>query len=95
MKSFMAAHPDPSAAVYRREALNIRVGKDVAWVSFDQYAPGSAGAFFDLPEATNEMRILEKDAEGWKIAGSVPFTGRSSTSHRRWSASISRPRYSG
>ena len=69
----MDAHPAPSAAVYRREALNIRVGKDVAWVSFHQYAPGSSGAFVDLPEATNEMRILEKDTKGWKIAGFCSF----------------------
>jgi DNA-binding CsgD family transcriptional regulator len=68
MKNFMAAHPAPSAAIYRREDLNIRVGKDVAWVTFDQYATGSAGPSFDLPQATNEMRIMEKDAEGWKIA---------------------------
>jgi DNA-binding CsgD family transcriptional regulator len=68
MKSFMAAHPEPSAAEYRREELNIRVGKEIAWVSFLQFAPGSSGAFVDLPEATNEMRVLEMDAEGWKIA---------------------------
>lgn len=68
MKQFMAAHPTPSAAEYRRESINLRVGKDVAWVTFDQYTSGAAGPLVDLPEATSEMRIIEKDADGWKIA---------------------------
>ena len=68
MKQFMAAHPAPSTAEYRRESINLRVGKDMAWVTFDQYAPGAAGPGIDLAEATYEMRVLEKDAEGWKIA---------------------------
>ena len=73
MRNFMADHPAASAAKYRRESLNVRVGKDVAWVTFDQFASGASGAFFDVPQATNEMRIMERDAEGWKIACIVSF----------------------
>jgi DNA-binding CsgD family transcriptional regulator len=68
MKNFMAAHPVPSTAEYRRETLNLRVGKDMAWATFDQHASGASGPEIDLPEMNYEMRILEKHADGWKIA---------------------------
>src|SRR3990170_303918 len=44
MKQFMAANPSSSAAEYRRESINLRVGKDMAWVTFDQYASGASGS---------------------------------------------------
>jgi DNA-binding CsgD family transcriptional regulator len=68
MKQFMAAHPVASLAEYRRESINLRVGKDMAWVTFDQYTSGGSGPGIDVAEATYEMRLLEKDSEGWKIA---------------------------
>jgi DNA-binding CsgD family transcriptional regulator len=68
MKRFMAANPTPSTAEYRREALNVRVGKDMAWVTFDQIASAGSGPERDLPEATHEVWVMEKDAECWKIA---------------------------
>ena len=67
MKLFMEEHPDPSAARYRREAMNVRVANDMAWATFDQHASGGSGPETDVPELNNELRILEKDADGWKI----------------------------
>lgn len=67
MKLFMEQHPDPSIARYRREAINVRVANDMAWATFDQHASGGSGPETDSPELNNELRILEKDADGWKI----------------------------
>jgi DNA-binding CsgD family transcriptional regulator len=67
MKLFMDEHPDPSTARYRREAMNVRVANDMAWATFDQHASGGSGPETDVPELNNELRILEKDADGWKI----------------------------
>lgn len=67
MKRFMAEHPDPSTARYRRESVNIRVANDMAWATFDQHSSGGSGPEADLPELNNELRILERHADGWKI----------------------------
>lgn len=68
MKSFMAAHPEPSPAVYRREDVDIRAGHDLAWVTFDQYTSGALGPLIDLPELSAEMRVMERCTDGWKFA---------------------------
>jgi len=67
MKLFMEQYPDPSTIQYRREAMNVRVANDMAWATFDQHASGGSGPETDSPELNNELRILEKDADGWKI----------------------------
>jgi len=63
----MEQYPDPSPATYRREAMNIRVASDMAWATFDQHTSGGSGPETDSPELNNELRILEKHADGWKI----------------------------
>jgi DNA-binding CsgD family transcriptional regulator len=68
MRRYMAEHPVPSTARYRREAVSVRVGTDMAWVTFDQYASNAHGPEVDVPELNHEMRILERGADGWKIA---------------------------
>jgi DNA-binding CsgD family transcriptional regulator len=68
VRRLMATDPEPSGARFRREAVNLHVGREIAWVTFDQYTYGATAPPIDLPEATSEMRVLEKDAEGWKIA---------------------------
>jgi DNA-binding CsgD family transcriptional regulator len=68
MKRYMAAYPTPSTVKLHREAMNIRVGKDMAWATFDQVSSGGSGAEGDLPERTHEVWAMEKRAEGWKIA---------------------------
>jgi DNA-binding CsgD family transcriptional regulator len=68
MRQLMAANPlpNPSATAVRREDLNLRVGRDMAWVTFDQYAPATGDAM-DVPGLSQEVRILEKHDGEWKI----------------------------
>lgn len=67
MKLFMDEYPDPAIIRYRREAMNVRVANGMAWATFDQHASGGTGPETDSPELNNELRILEKHADGWKI----------------------------
>lgn len=73
MKQFIAANPVPSVAEIRRESINLRLGKDMAWVTFDQYASRGVGPEIDVSEVNNEARVLEKSADGWKIAYACTF----------------------
>ncbi len=38
-----------SAQAVRRENLIVRVGSDMAWITFDQYAPDAGEADMDMP----------------------------------------------
>lgn len=69
MKQAMENSPAPNASALsvRRENVNIRVGRDMAWVTFDQHAP-KTGDPFDVPGLQNELRVLEKHAGEWKLA---------------------------
>jgi hypothetical protein len=67
--------PNPSIHRVRRENINIRLGADMAWVTFVQHAP-TTGDPFDVPGTQNEMRIVEKHGGEWKIAGCVVFQSR-------------------
>lgn len=69
MKQAMAVNPMPNSSAFslRRENVNIRVGGEMAWVTFDQHAP-TTGDAFDVPGLQNELRILEKHGGKWKIA---------------------------
>jgi hypothetical protein len=62
-------NPDPnaSAQAVRRENLLVRVGADMAWVTFDQYAPDAGEAEMDMPGLSHETRILEKRDGRWVI----------------------------
>jgi DNA-binding CsgD family transcriptional regulator len=70
VKLFLA---DPPYAVYPNGTLcknwNVRVGREVAWATFDQYPLDDTGQpapdFFGL---LRETRVLEKQAGKWKIA---------------------------
>lgn len=57
-----------SAAEVRRENLVVRVGADMAWVTFDQYAPDAGEPDMDMPGLSHETRILEKHEGKWKLA---------------------------
>lgn len=67
MKRFMVDNPTPSTVRYHREAMNIRVGRDIAWATFDQIAAPAVGPLRDLPEATHEVWVMERGVEGWKV----------------------------
>ena len=60
--------PNPSVKEVRRENISVRVGGDLAWVTFDQSAP-STGDPFDVPGVQQEMRVLERHDGEWRIAG--------------------------
>lgn len=57
-----------TAELVRRENIVIRVGADMAWVTFDQYAPSTGEPDMDMPGLSRETRILEKHDGQWRIA---------------------------
>ena len=59
--------PNRSIAEVRRENISIQVRGDVAWATFDQISP-STGDAFDVPGLQQEVRILEREGDEWKIA---------------------------
>ena len=74
MADFPEANPEAALGM-RRENLNIRIGADMAWVSFDQYGPDT-GDMFDAIGLSHQIRVLEKHSGEWKIA----FAGDGETS---------------
>jgi DNA-binding CsgD family transcriptional regulator len=70
MRDLMDENPLPnsSAAEVRRENVNMRIGGDMAWVTFDQYAPVTGEQGMDMPGLSRESRVLEKHDGEWKIA---------------------------
>jgi hypothetical protein len=69
MRHHFAQNPDPNASAYevRRENLVIRVGTDMAWATFDQYAPDTGEVDMDMPGLSHETRILERHGGRWVI----------------------------
>jgi hypothetical protein len=66
-KSHMDENPNPNPQNPLRKNMNIRVGKDMAWVTFDQYGKDTDDPTFDMPGLSRETRILEKIDGAWKI----------------------------
>jgi limonene-1,2-epoxide hydrolase len=64
-----AENPDVnvSAKAVRRENVVVRVGADMAWVTFDQHAPDAGEADMDMPGLSHETRILEWRDGCWVI----------------------------
>jgi hypothetical protein len=52
----------------RRENINLRIYKDVAWLTFDQYGQDTGDTLMDMPGRSRETRILEKENDSWRIA---------------------------
>lgn len=59
------ANPSPQGV--RRDNLVVRVGADMAWVTFDQYSPDAGEPDMDMPGLSHETRILEKHEGRWVI----------------------------
>lgn len=61
--------PDPNetATKVRRENVNMRIFKDVAWLTFDQYGEDTGDTLMDMPGLSRETRIMEKHNGDWKI----------------------------
>ena len=60
--------PNPTANAFRRENVNIRIFRDVAWLTYDQYGLDTGDSLMDMPGLSRETRILEKVDGEWKIA---------------------------
>ncbi len=60
--------PNRSAVEVRRENFNIRVGTDMAWVTYDQYAPDTGEPDMDMPGLSRETLFLEKHDGAWRFA---------------------------
>lgn len=60
--------PNPSATKVRRENINLKIYKDVAWMTFDQYGEDTGDSQMDMPGLSRETRIFEKHNGEWKIA---------------------------
>jgi hypothetical protein len=59
---------NPTATKVRRENINIRIFKEVAWLTFDQYGEDTGDNLMDMPGLSRETRIMEKHNGEWKIA---------------------------
>ena len=69
VKEMFDRYPTPnptSAALFKRTNWSIRVGGELAWVSFDQYGPRSTDPFVTAG-LSHQIRILEKQDGEWKI----------------------------
>jgi hypothetical protein len=68
-KSHMENSPEenPTATAVRRENINLRIYRDVAWLTFDQYGEDTGDPTMDMPGLSRETRILEKHKGQWKI----------------------------
>jgi DNA-binding CsgD family transcriptional regulator len=60
--------PNPTAMDVRRKNIVIRVGQDMAWVTFEQYAHERGEPDVDMPGLSREARVLEKHDGEWRIA---------------------------
>ena len=69
MKRLMEANPTANATAgnVERRNMNLRIGVDIAWVTFDQYGLDTGDLAMDMPGLSRETRILEKHDGQWKI----------------------------
>lgn len=65
MEKFPTPNPDGALAT-RRENVNVRLGADMAWVTFDQHGPDT-GDPFDSIGLSHQVRFLEKRDGRWLI----------------------------
>ena len=59
--------PNPTAGLVRRDNINARIFRDVAWLTFDQYGLDTGDPTFDMPGLSRETRILERHGDQWKL----------------------------
>jgi hypothetical protein len=67
-RKLMADYPDPSPQKTIRKDWNIRIMKDMAWVTFIQYGENTSNDRMEMPGISYETRIIEKHNGKWKIA---------------------------
>jgi hypothetical protein len=59
--------PNPTATKVQRKNVSLRIGKDMAWVTYDQHGLDTGEPAMDMPGVSRETKILEKHDGKWKI----------------------------
>ncbi len=59
--------PNPTMAALTRENIVVRVGGEMAWVTFDQVGVDTGEPDMDMPGVSHETRILERREGAWKL----------------------------
>ena len=76
IKQYIAENPkpNPAASKAKRKKVSVRVGKDMAWVTYEQHEIDSGEPAMDRAGLSRETKILEKHDGNWKIVyvGIVP-----------------------
>jgi DNA-binding CsgD family transcriptional regulator len=69
MRRGMLTSPEPNSTAkeVRHENEVVRVSGNMAWATFDQYAPDTGDPDFDMPGLCREARVLEKHDGEWRI----------------------------
>ena len=68
IKSLMERNPEPNPQNEINKNYNIRISKNMAWVTFDQYGSDTGELEMDMPGKAPNTRILERVDGEWKIA---------------------------
>ena len=63
----MEKSPQPNSQKEVNKNYNIRISKNMAWATFDQYGNDTGEVNFDMPGKTTNTRILEKNNGKWKM----------------------------
>ena len=67
IKAMIEKYPEPNEQKEVNRNYNIRISKDMAWVTFDQFGTDTGEKAFDMPGKAPNTRILEKIDGRWKI----------------------------
>jgi ketosteroid isomerase-like protein len=79
IKKLIEENPKPSAmaAKMRLKNVSLRVGSDMAWVTYDQHGVDTGEPDMNMPGVSRETKILEKHDGKWKLVyvGMLPEGG--------------------
>ena len=69
IKKYMEENPtpNPAAGKAQRKKFTVRVGKDIAWATYEQHEIAGGEPAMDKPSLTRETKILEKHNGKWKL----------------------------
>ncbi|MDA8586854.1 hypothetical protein N9L47_11410 [Rhodobacteraceae bacterium] len=60
--------PNRTAQEFSMENIFMRIGSDMAWITYDLRAPNTGEPEMDMPGLTHEAKILEKHDGEWLLA---------------------------